>query len=62
MGKRSAVATTDNKAAKLTLPELNAQISLLKWRAGRADVSASVRKSASKRLAWLEERREALRD
>jgi hypothetical protein len=42
MGKRSAVATTDEEVAKLTLSELNGQIGLLKWRAGRTDVLASL--------------------
>ena len=60
MGKRSAIATTDEEVAKLTLPELNGQISLLKWRAESPDVSASLRRSAFKRLVWLEERRETL--
>jgi hypothetical protein len=60
MGKRSAIATTDEEAAKLTLPELNGQISLLRWRAERPDVSASLRRSALKRLVWLEERRDTL--
>jgi hypothetical protein len=60
MGKRSAIATTDEEVAKLTLPELNGQISLLKWRAERADMSASLRRSAFKSLVWLEERRETL--
>jgi hypothetical protein len=39
---------------------LNRQISLLKWRAESPDVSASLRRSAFKRLVWLEERRETL--
>jgi hypothetical protein len=60
MGKRSAVATTDEEVAKLTLPELNGQITLLKWRAARRDTSASLRRLAFKRLVWLEKRREAL--
>jgi hypothetical protein len=60
MGKRSAIATTDAEVAKLTLPELNGQISALKWRSERPDVSASLRRSAFKRLVWLEERREVL--
>ncbi len=60
MGKRSAVATTDEEVAELTLPELNGQIALLKWRAGRTDVSASLRRLAFKHLVWLEERRETL--
>jgi hypothetical protein len=42
MGKRSAIATTGEEVAKLTLPELNRQISVLKRRTERPDVSASV--------------------
>jgi hypothetical protein len=60
VGKRSAIATTNEEVAKLTLLELNGQIATLKWRAGRSDTSAALRRSAFKRLVWLEERREAL--
>jgi hypothetical protein len=60
MGKRSAIATTDEEVAKLALPELNRQISVLKWRADRPDVSASLRRLAFRSLVWLEERRETL--
>lgn len=60
MGKRSVIATSEEEVATLTLAELNGQISILKWRAGRPDASASLRKAAFKRLVWLEERRETL--
>jgi len=60
MGKRSAIATTEEEVAKLTLSELNGQISLLRWRAERADVSASLRKSAFESLVWLEEHRQTI--
>jgi hypothetical protein len=59
VGKRSAIATTDAEAAALTLPELNQQIALLKYRV-ESRLSASLRRSAFKRLVWLEEQRERL--
>jgi hypothetical protein len=40
----------------LTLPELNQQIALLKYRV-ESRLSASLRRSAFKRLVWLEEQR-----
>jgi hypothetical protein len=60
MGERSFIATTDGEVAALTLPELNGQIALLKWRAEKSGKSASLRRSAPRRLVWLEQRRESL--
>jgi hypothetical protein len=59
MGKRSAIATTDGEIEKLFLPELDRQIAVLKWRAERPEVSASLRASAFKQLARLKKNREA---
>jgi hypothetical protein len=58
MGKRSAVATSEAEAAALTLAELNQQIAVLKFRTEIG--SSALRRSAFRRLAWLEEQRERL--
>ena len=46
--------TTAAEAAALTLPELDRQIALLKYRV-ESRLSASLRRSAFQRLVWLEE-------
>ena len=51
--------TTDAEAAAFTLPELNQQIALLKYRV-ESRLSASLRRSAFKHLLWLEEQRTAM--
>jgi hypothetical protein len=61
MGKRSAIATSEGETTSLTLAELNQQIAWLKFRVG-SRLSASLRRSAFKRLVWLEEQRERLYD
>ena len=60
MGERSRAPATEADAAKLSLSELNRFISYAKYRALHAKVSASLRKSAMKRLVWLEAQRERL--
>src|SRR5882757_5704872 len=47
----------NNGRRSLTLPELNRQIALLKYRV-ESRLSASLRRSAFKGLVWLEEQRE----
>jgi hypothetical protein len=61
MGTRSAVATTDEEVAALTLAELNGQIAQAEWRYG-AMTNAGRRKDAFKRLVWLEAQREKLHE
>jgi hypothetical protein len=60
MGERSRAPETEADAAKLSLPELNDWISRAEFRALHLKLSASLRKSAMKRLIWLEAQREAL--
>jgi len=58
MGKRSKAPVTDKDAEKLALKELNGRIRFAEYRATKMKLSASLRKSAMKRLVWLEDRRE----
>jgi hypothetical protein len=60
MGRRSKAPDTDMDTAKLTLKELNGRIKLAEHRATKMKLSASLRKSAMKRLDWLEHQREQL--
>jgi len=60
MGERSKAPETDRDAAKLSLKELNDWISLAEFRASNLKLSASLKKSAMKRLIWLEGQRETL--
>jgi len=60
MGERSGAPETEADAAKLSLGDLNRFISYAKYRALHANLSASLRKSAMKRLVWLEAQRERL--
>jgi hypothetical protein len=60
MGKRSKAPDTDKDAAKLTLKELNGRIRLAEYRATKMKLSAALKKSAMKRLDWLEDQREQL--
>jgi len=59
VGKRSAIASTEAEAAALSLDELNRQIATLKYRAA-SQLSVSLRRSAFRRLVWLEAQRERL--
>lgn len=54
MGKRSVNATTLDEALKLTANALDEQIAHAKWRVGAVS-KASLRSSARKRLAMLEQ-------
>jgi hypothetical protein len=60
MGKRLAIATTDEEAAILTLSEMDQQIAWMAYRAFDMGLSSSLRKLAVKRLVWLEAKREEL--
>jgi hypothetical protein len=60
MGERSRTPETDEDAAKLSLSELNGWISRAEFRAINLKLSTSLKKSAMKRLVWLEARREKL--
>jgi hypothetical protein len=60
MGERSRAPETEEDAAKLSLRELNARISRAEFRALHLKFSASLKKSAMKRLVWLEAQRERL--
>ena len=60
MGRRPAIATSDEEAAVLTLSELDQQIAWMEYRAFNMELSASLRKLAAKRLAWLVAKREEL--
>jgi hypothetical protein len=59
MGRRSGFPETDDDVAFLTLTQLNRRIGVLAWRVGSGPSSA-LRKSAFKKLVWLEARREIL--
>jgi hypothetical protein len=54
------MATTREEVEKLSLPELNRQISVFEWRAERPDTSASLRRAAFKQLTFLEDQRESI--
>jgi hypothetical protein len=60
MGKRPAIATTDEEAAVLTLAEIEQQIAWMEYRACNMGLSPSLRMLAVKRLTWLEAKREEL--
>ncbi len=60
MGERSGAPQTDEDAAKLTLSELNHWILRVETHVKYFGRSSSRRKSAMKRLVWLEAQRERL--
>jgi hypothetical protein len=60
MGERSRAPETEKAAEKTSLRELNGWISIAEFRATKAKLSASLKKSAMKRLVWLEGQREKL--
>lgn len=60
MGERSRAPETEEDAAQLGLHELNGWISRAEFRASHLKLSASLKKSAMKRLIWLEAQREKL--
>ena len=60
MGKRSKAPENDEDVAELSLKELNRLISNVEFRAVHLKLSASLKKSAMKRLVWLEAQREKL--
>jgi hypothetical protein len=60
MGKRVRTPQTEADAAKVSLPQLNDWIRHAEFRAYHLKLSALLKKSAMKRLAWLEAQRERL--
>jgi hypothetical protein len=60
MGERSRAPETEEDAAKLSLRELNGWIGHAEFRAVHLKLSASLKRSAMKRLVWLEAQRERL--
>jgi hypothetical protein len=59
MGRRSGFPETDEDVAFLTLAQLNRRINILAWRVG-SGLSSALRKSAFKKLVWLEAQREII--
>jgi hypothetical protein len=59
MGKRSKMAGETLSADKLSLQELEKQISFMAWRMN-GDIKRQLRKEAFKQLVWLEAERERL--
>jgi hypothetical protein len=59
MGKRAAVAATEEEAAKLSKTELDRQIAWAEFRA-RSMTHSGLRKRAQARLEWLKLQREKL--
>ena len=60
MGERSRAPETEQDAKKLSLKELNGWINRGEFHATELKLSASLKKSAMKRLVWLEDQREKL--
>ena len=60
MGERSRAPETDADAARLSLAELNDWIGRAEFRALHLKLSASLKRTAMKRLVWLEAQRERL--
>jgi len=60
MGKRSAIPTTEQEVAALSLGALNRAIRYCEWRAQNKAISQQLRKASHKLLVWLEAQREKL--
>jgi hypothetical protein len=60
MGKRSAIPTTEQEVAVLSLGALKRAIRSCEWRAKNKTISHQLRKGAHKNLVWLEAQREKL--
>jgi hypothetical protein len=60
MGKRSAIRTSEQEVAELSLTELNRAIAACEWRAQSRAISHQLRKASHKQLLWLEAQREKL--
>jgi hypothetical protein len=58
MGERSRAPDTDAAVAQMNLKELNEWINRAEFRATQMSLSASLKRSAMKRLVWLEAERE----
>ena len=58
--ERSRAPETKEDTGKLSLNELNGWIGIAEFRATKLKFSASLKKSAMKRLVWLEGQREKL--
>jgi hypothetical protein len=59
MGRRSGAPETDDDVEAMPLAELNDRIGRLEYRT-KMKVSASLKRSSFKKLAWLEEQRERI--
>jgi hypothetical protein len=59
MGRLKGGANNEDEAEKLTLPQLNKLIAHAEWRFQNIG-NSSLRKSAFKRLTWLDAQRERL--
>lgn len=59
MGRNKSTARKEDEAEKLTLAQLDKLIANAAWRAENMS-NAGLRKSAFKRLVWLESQRERL--
>jgi len=60
VGRRSAIPTSEDEVAELSLEQLNGAIAMIEWRAQNNALSHQLRKASFKRLVWLEEQREKL--
>lgn len=60
MGTRSRTPDTDSDVKDLPLSELNDLIARTDYRATKMKLSASLKRSAVKRLVWLEALREEM--
>ncbi len=60
MRERSKAPENDEDTAKLSLKQLNGWIRQAEFRASDLKLSSSLKKSAMKRLVWLEAQREKL--
>jgi hypothetical protein len=59
MGKRVAMADSEEQVARLTLAQLNRQIAVVEWRFQNMG-NTQARKAAFRRLVWYESLRESL--
>lgn len=60
MGRLKGGANNEDEAEKLSLDQLNKLIAAAEWRYTEGDLNSALRKSALKRLVWLEVQRERL--
>ena len=60
MGRLKGGANNEDEAEKLSLDQLNKLIAAAEWRYTEGGLNSALRKSAFKRLVWLETQRERL--